>query len=306
MNEIEQLQYFSLCSKVSSDIFSHIGMKDKVLTEYVIDQALEAKDEDDFINKMNDDGSGFSLQFCVSLYSSVYRMLPDSYIFKKKQRDFRPDEFKAGDARAQRSTDNRLFPGGPEFIPNDLPKDVLAKRFPALALANNDEEIKLDLDDIQQPPEEQPEPVEADNFKDNRVKRKDSLSSDSKSVPAKKRKDSKRKRRDNSSRSSSSESSKSRSRSRSKHTKHTKTKTRSSSESSRSRSRRRDKKKKRTNRSRDSSKKTKRRRSEDMPSIGKIYPGYVTMKLREGLLVQLSDWKVDSRDCRTVWKAWCT
>ena len=57
MNEIEQLQYFSLCSKVSSDIFSHIGMKDKVLTEYVIDQALEAKDEDDFINKMNEDGS---------------------------------------------------------------------------------------------------------------------------------------------------------------------------------------------------------------------------------------------------------
>jgi hypothetical protein len=148
MNEIERLQYISLCSKLSSEIFNQIGIKDKVLTEYVIDRAIEARDEDDFIEMMNQDGSEFGLQFCVSIYNSVYKMLPSSYIRKKKEPEARPAPIKTGGPQNTKSG-NGLFGPNEDYIPNNLPKDELAKRFPGLSLANNNDEIDLDLEDIE-------------------------------------------------------------------------------------------------------------------------------------------------------------
>ena len=300
MNEIEKLQYISLCSKVVGDIHSHIGIKDKVLTEYVIDQAVEARDEDEFINKMNEDGSGFSLQFCMSLFDAVHRMMPASVVRKKKQ-DMMKEEHTLGVEAQVAGGRGRIF-GSAENVPHDLSKEELATRFPALALANNDEEIELQLDDIAG--DSKPGAtagLHIDELKENRVKRKKSLSSDSgrsespKKVRSKKRKQKQPSRSHSASRSasrnhnrsSSRSDSRDRSRSRSKKTKHTKN--RSASESQEREKKRKEKKKERH---RDEKGSKRYRDSSETPDVSRVYSGYVTMKLRDGVLVQLSDWKV--------------
>jgi hypothetical protein len=148
MNEIEKFQYISLCSKLSGDIFSQIGIKDKVLTEYVIERAIEAKDEDQFIDMMNEDGSEFSLQFCISVFNSVYKMLPSTYIRRMKEKYNKPMDEERNVPKPVARVNVNLFGDASEHIPNDLPRDELAKRFPALALPNNSEEIEIDLADV--------------------------------------------------------------------------------------------------------------------------------------------------------------
>lgn len=318
MNEIERLQYISLCSKISGEIFSQIGIKDKVLTEYVIDRAIEARDEDEFINMMNEDGSEFSLQFCVSIFNSVYKMLPVSYVRRMKDKYNRP----MAEERTIKNTGMNI-PGKPfgdadEYIPSDLPKGELAKRFPALALANNSEEIDIDLNDIEQDEGAKPSNLEQNidgnanlkhivdsKLEPNIMKRKDSLSSDtskeaSRSSSSKRAAKEKRRLKEgtkkNRKRSTTSSLSTKRSRSRSKRNRNeakTGKKTKrnystSSSVDASSAKKRKDRKKN------DRSKSHERRRrkdSRDNPEIGRIYDGYVTMKLKDGFLVQLSDWR---------------
>ena len=318
MNEIERLQYISLCSKLSSEIYTQIGIKDKILTEYVIERAIEAKDEDDFIEMMNQDGSEFSLQFCVSIYNSVYKMLPMSYIRKKKEPEGRNNLGKGDGSVAPRTSHNALFGNSDEYIPNNLPKDQLAKRFPALSLPNNGDEIPLDFDDVAEAePKDQPkekmnteQPITLrqnvdPNLEPNIMKRKDSLSSSSSrrsssdrkhAKPSKSRKDEKdvvKKMKRKHSYSSNSSKSTRRSRSKSKRKTREQSKRKrnrsssSSSLSSHSRSKRKTKKRSRSNSNTPRRSKDKKRN----PEVGKIYDGYVTMKLKDGFLVQLSDWK---------------
>jgi predicted RNA-binding protein with RPS1 domain len=320
-SEVEQLQYLSLCSKVTAEIFAQIGIRDKVLTEYVIDQALEAADEDSFIQKMNEDEGGFSLQFCISLFNNVQKMLPAAYLKRRKTKEaIKESERSSGLAgqKIQRIGEND------EIIPNYMPKDLLAKRFPALALPNkNEEEIELDLDDMVEEKKEEANPTQAkldDGLEKAKFKRKESLTSDSGSKASirsgtispqpksrsssrdkktKKRKEEKHSSKDlkrskyRRSVSSSKSYSRSRSRSSSRDRKG-RDKDRRSKRDRRDRDskHRRDRDRSR-NRRRSSSRSYSRDRrdSKNTPQLSKIYNGYITMKLKDGVLVQLSDWR---------------
>lgn len=71
----------------------------------------------------------------------------------------------------------KMLGKGEEFISNDAPKDVLAKRFPGLAIINNEEEIQLELDDLKQ--EELPKQPVEEVLPKNTIKRKTSFTSGS-------------------------------------------------------------------------------------------------------------------------------
>lgn len=335
MEEIDKLQYISLCSKVSNDIFAQIGVKDKVLTEYVIEQAIEATDENNFIEKMNEDESGFSLQFCVSLWKNVSSMMTQGLLKKKKAQSNTTGggskEFVGGSSA---SNTGALGWNGDKNSDNiasnpDVSKEELSQRFPGLAMKNkNDEEMELDLDDLDVKEPEKPESnLESkidEALQKQKVKRKTDDSDDEAGEESPKeetkrkdketshrdeergrkdkydheRKDKKHKRR-NYSRSYSRDSTRSRDRKR-----HKDSKSRNHDKRRRSRSRsteRSEHPRDRHDRKYDH-KKSRRKYSDDIPINGRIYDGYVTRKLKDGVLVQLSDWRVGCDLFRTAWK----
>jgi ATP-dependent RNA helicase DHX8/PRP22 len=324
MEEIEKLQYISLSTKISNELNLFLGVKDKVLTEFLIEEAIKAGTEDDFIEQMNNMEAGFTLQLCLSIFNSVHKMLPEAYVRKKRQEEglLKPE---VPESKGGKETKDKKGHFTEEHISSELPKDLLTKRFPGLALPNNNEEIELNLDDDLEP-EMKEEKIIDDGLANNKLKRKESITSASKassrSPPRDAKNASKNKKSRHATRNSSEESvlSKSRSRSFSKKKKKRGHSSRHSSSSSRDRKDRKHRKNKEKDRkhhkrresskSEDRKKKKKRDRShsstkdkhkqkednnegsKNEPVLGKVYDGFITMKLKHGILVQMADWRV--------------
>ncbi len=91
-DKIAQLQFFSLCSKVTQEIENHVGIKDKVLGEFIVNLGRESQNEKEFIKSLNELGADFSQQFSTNLYNMILKMLPKSMQTKankeKKDREF--------------------------------------------------------------------------------------------------------------------------------------------------------------------------------------------------------------------------
>jgi ATP-dependent RNA helicase DHX8/PRP22 len=178
MEEIEKLQYISLSTKISNELNLFLGTKDKVVTEFLIEEAIKAGSEDDFIEQMNSLETGFTLQLCLSIFNSVHKMLPEAYIRKKRQEEgLVSQELIENKPSKENAAKKGHFTE--EHISSELPKDLLTKRFPGLALPNNNEEIELNLDDDLEP-EMNEEKIIDDGLANNKLKRKESITSASK------------------------------------------------------------------------------------------------------------------------------
>ena len=108
MDELQQLQYLSLVSKVCSELDNHLGVSDKTLAEFIIDLAQRHPQLADFCAALEENGAEFPPSFAQSLLSLVGKMMP------KKS------------TKSARSTNHANAPGaGPQekyaglAIPND-------------------------------------------------------------------------------------------------------------------------------------------------------------------------------------------
>ena len=72
--ELGQLEYLSLVSKVCTELDNHLNMNDKTLAEFVIDLADKNRTMEAFRKALIDNGADFSGGLMRSLFDLVTRM----------------------------------------------------------------------------------------------------------------------------------------------------------------------------------------------------------------------------------------
>lgn len=75
-NQLEQLQYFSLVSKITLEIESHLGIADKTLSEFIIDLARPCKNVKEFNQVLQKNGAEMPPSLVDTLWGIVEKMLP--------------------------------------------------------------------------------------------------------------------------------------------------------------------------------------------------------------------------------------
>ncbi|CAG8527360.1 4070_t:CDS:10 [Paraglomus occultum] len=110
LNELEKLEYLSLISKITSELFNHTGLNDKTLAEFVINLHEQNRSLPEFKKVLNEAGAEFPESFIANLDRLILKMNPK---YKKK-----------GDANGETKSETynpdekaRLFPG--LAMPND-------------------------------------------------------------------------------------------------------------------------------------------------------------------------------------------
>lgn len=146
MSDLSKLQYISLCSKVIQELENHIGLRNKDLTEYIIDVAKKTNNEKEFLKLLEEDEADFSQQFSSSLYILIQKMLPTQTKGKnndENQDNSNPVQFKGGEKYVD--GDNLTFEE--REVKENTDKKVLSNKFPSLIIPDeaNKEEIVLDL-----------------------------------------------------------------------------------------------------------------------------------------------------------------
>ena len=76
MDDLANLQYLSLVSKVCTELENHIGMSDKTLAEFIIDLAKKNRELPAFRAALDENGAEFPASFASSLLALVHKMLP--------------------------------------------------------------------------------------------------------------------------------------------------------------------------------------------------------------------------------------
>jgi ATP-dependent RNA helicase DHX8/PRP22 len=107
MDDLANLEFLSLVSKVTSEIQNHVGVADKTLAEFVIDQHAEAKNVADFKEQLEALGA----EFPQSLVDSIDRLiltLHPKYKNKNKQSAGQQRDTDQGDDRDRKT---RVFRG---------------------------------------------------------------------------------------------------------------------------------------------------------------------------------------------------
>jgi ATP-dependent RNA helicase DHX8/PRP22 len=107
MDDLANLEFLSLVSKVTSEIQNHVGVADKTLAEFVIDQHAEAKSVADFKEQLEALGA----EFPQSLVDSIDRLiltLHPKYKNKNKQSAGQHRDTDHGDDRDRKT---RVFRG---------------------------------------------------------------------------------------------------------------------------------------------------------------------------------------------------
>lgn len=146
-----KLQLISLTSQITKELENHIGIRDKTLAEFIIDLGRDSPDEEKFKQALIDNEAEFPQELVSSLYKKIKIMLfghsnnnssnqplnksektqqeqqminPDDPMFKYESRDvFQEDFFDKDEEEKQK-------------IIADQRKNVIAMKFPALALKN--------------------------------------------------------------------------------------------------------------------------------------------------------------------------
>ena len=72
--ELGELEYLSLVSKVCTELDNHLGMNEKTLAEFIIDLAEKHKNMDMFRKALIENGAEFSGGLMRSIYDLVHRM----------------------------------------------------------------------------------------------------------------------------------------------------------------------------------------------------------------------------------------
>ncbi|XP_035704142.1 ATP-dependent RNA helicase DHX8 isoform X3 [Folsomia candida] len=128
MEEIEKLEYLSLVSKVCTELDNHLGMNDKDLAEYVIALADENPTFEGFRSALEKNGA----EFTDSLTANLFRLIRHMRSKSQKERGA------AGDK------------GASTFAATDAKTEVLAHKFPFLAIPDKPEVQSMLQAEIQQ------------------------------------------------------------------------------------------------------------------------------------------------------------
>ena len=105
MDDLANLEFLSLVSKVTSEIQNHVGVADKTLAEFVIDQHAEAKSVADFKEQLE----AFGAEFPQSLVDSIDRLILTLHPkYKNKQSAGEQRDADQGDDRDRKT---RVFRG---------------------------------------------------------------------------------------------------------------------------------------------------------------------------------------------------
>ncbi|EEH40220.1 pre-mRNA-splicing factor ATP-dependent RNA helicase prp22 [Paracoccidioides lutzii Pb01] len=84
MDDLESLELFSLISKVTTELQNHLGVNDKTLAEFVIDQHLKCNSFAEFKSALDDIGAEFPQSLIESIDRLVLTLHPK---FKDKQKE---------------------------------------------------------------------------------------------------------------------------------------------------------------------------------------------------------------------------
>lgn len=133
MDDLESLELLSLVSKVTSEIQNHLGVSDKTLAEFVIDQHGKSKSLSDFKAQLEEMGA----EFPPSLIESIDRLCLTLHPSRKKLNGANGNAKEDEDADGETDRKTRVFKG--LAIPD---KDVEFEE------EEGDQETKMDaLDD---------------------------------------------------------------------------------------------------------------------------------------------------------------
>jgi ATP-dependent RNA helicase DHX8/PRP22 len=101
MEELAALQGLSLVSKISQELENHLGIRDKVLAEFVIHLAKSADSFEQYFKMLNDAGAEFSEQLVRHLFSFIkqkeQQKFPGLAIPDKRARSRSPRRMQVGD-----------------------------------------------------------------------------------------------------------------------------------------------------------------------------------------------------------------
>ncbi|PVU92243.1 hypothetical protein BB559_003777 [Furculomyces boomerangus] len=76
MNQIQKLEYLQLVSKITNELYNHIGISDKVLAEYIINLNKESKSYQEFKQKLKDADADFPDSFVYTLNRLITALWP--------------------------------------------------------------------------------------------------------------------------------------------------------------------------------------------------------------------------------------
>lgn len=106
MDELAGLEFLSLVAKVSDEIQNHVGVSDKTLAEFIIDQHANAKGLDDFETQLKDIGAEFPPTLVKSIDRLILTLHPK---YKGKKDGANGEEMQDGGNETDRKT--RVFKG---------------------------------------------------------------------------------------------------------------------------------------------------------------------------------------------------
>ena len=78
MEDLQNLEYLSLVSKICTELDNHLAINDKDLAEFIIHMAQSSDSYDLFRNKLVKNDADFPDSFSSNLYRIVQKMLPPS------------------------------------------------------------------------------------------------------------------------------------------------------------------------------------------------------------------------------------
>jgi ATP-dependent RNA helicase DHX8/PRP22 len=76
MEELQNLEYLSLVSKICTELDNHLGVNDKDLAEFIIHMAQSSDSYDIFRKNLAENDADFPDSFSSNLYRIVQKMLP--------------------------------------------------------------------------------------------------------------------------------------------------------------------------------------------------------------------------------------
>jgi ATP-dependent RNA helicase DHX8/PRP22 len=76
MEDLQNLEYLSLVSKICTELENHLGVNDKDLAEFIIHMAQSSNTYDIFRRKLAENDADVPDSFSSNLYRIVQKMLP--------------------------------------------------------------------------------------------------------------------------------------------------------------------------------------------------------------------------------------
>lgn len=129
-DDLYNLEFLSLVSKITQEIDNHIGLNDKTLAEFVIELHDHSKTQVEFKQKLKDVGADFPESFIENMDRLILTLHPKH---KKKSAKSNGKVKANGDVElSEQDKQKRLFPGlaladqtwQPAFTKDDLMKEV--------------------------------------------------------------------------------------------------------------------------------------------------------------------------------------